>query len=490
MPCLNKTESFLHCLAGIVLLLFAASHFAFLGIRDPSQDFHNTVFPILTNWRVFFLAAVFELLTGFVCLTQRDSAMVNAVILTFVGIMCWYRWAFYYTGGTNCGCLGFLARLLHLSKTQEKVIPVVTLLFLVLTTLPWAYRHLRQLGLKFVQRMPLIATMLFAYSASSGELRIEIQGDVDMQDYNPGTGIPYPKQASHSSFRVILSGPALSLCITNKERRDWWAQFVYDGTNSYTLQPPGGSFGDTNSLPETDTIAASIEPSPRLMSREPDPIALHMLWYTYALSRKAISTNKAGVVAVPLAGSLPRENPGAYGYRWDIDFSDDGRFPRSFEVIRDQTLDLSSEKEEMLRPELDYPETLGSYNEYLSNLQHRRSLPSGWVKARFSCVDWYRTNGVIIPIGSICEAHLYSTKPPIRPWREIKLTATDVVSRDSTESLVPQITAATHVTDYRYKRANESRIFAFAEYDLRPGEHWKAGDDLSLLETEVQEFCQ
>jgi thiol-disulfide isomerase/thioredoxin len=37
------------------------------------------------------------------------------------------------------------------------------------------------------------------------------------------------------------------------------------------------------------------------------------------------------------------------------------------------------------------------------------------------------------------------------------------------------------VADYRYKRANEARIFKYAEYTLKPGDSWRSADDPALL---------
>ena len=89
---------------------------------------------------MYLIAGLFEAATGLLCLRFRGRDAANIVILTFVGVILWYRWAFYYTGGTQCSCLGILGRLLHLSKTQEKVLPILALIVLTMTTLPWLIR--------------------------------------------------------------------------------------------------------------------------------------------------------------------------------------------------------------------------------------------------------------------------------------------------------------------------------------------------------------
>ena len=46
------------------------------------------------------------------------------------------------------------------------------------------------------------------------------------------------------------------------------------------------------------------------------------------------------------------------------------------EAIRDEQLDLNN-KQEILRPELDYPETLQSYNSYMADVFERKTIRSG-----------------------------------------------------------------------------------------------------------------
>src|SRR6266478_5410445 len=139
-PFLKELQVVLHWIAGVILLLFGVSHFGFLTISTANHGLHNTVFPFLTNSTVYFVAALFELSIAIICLRSRGREFANVMILTFVAIIAWYRWAFYYTGGSSCDCLGLLAKLLHLTKAQETSVPIATLIILTVTTTPWLVR--------------------------------------------------------------------------------------------------------------------------------------------------------------------------------------------------------------------------------------------------------------------------------------------------------------------------------------------------------------
>jgi hypothetical protein len=127
----------LHYIAGTVLLLCAVSHLRFLAVRATEQRLPNELFPFLNNQIMYAVAAALEMFTGVLCLIKPARDFTDVVILSFVSLMVWYRIVFYYLlGGVNCNCLGYLGRLLHLSKAQETMIPIIILVVLTLTTLP------------------------------------------------------------------------------------------------------------------------------------------------------------------------------------------------------------------------------------------------------------------------------------------------------------------------------------------------------------------
>jgi thiol-disulfide isomerase/thioredoxin len=129
---------------------------------------------------------------------------------------------------------------------------------------------------------------------------------------------------------------------------------------------------------------------------------------------------------------------------------------------------------------MDYPDTLEAYRDYLSELRDRKSSPQGYLRARYQCKEWYRTNNAAIPKESKLEVYL----PPIDgklPGRIFTLEATDITIRPGIAHVLPEVTSDTAVADYRYKKANQTRIFKCAEYTLKSGDSWPAANDPALL---------
>lgn len=162
-----------------------------------------------------------------------------------------------------------------------------------------------------------------------------------------------------------------------------------------------------------------------------------------------------------------------------LNFSRDNRFVADGKAVRDGALDLS-DKAELLRFEMDYPDTLRQYNEYKQNLMSRRGIPPGFVKLRYRCIEWFETNNFVFPRASKLEIYL-GPQYTNHPWRVVDLRAFTVVMRGNPEDFLPKVERPTRVEDYRYKRMNNSRIFKFAEYTLMPGDPWKSAQDPVLL---------
>jgi hypothetical protein len=475
----------LHVTAGAILLLFAASHLGFVFIHDLSHDLQNPVFPFLSNRALYALSAVVETLLGVVCIRRAGHVLTNVGLLTFVATFFWYRWAFEYNGGTHCGCLGLLGRLFHVSKTSERAIPIATLVFLVIATVPWLYRCSRQAACYLLNRkVILFFATLAACNVALGQT-VEVLGGVELQDYNPRTGSLYTNQHARSTFAVTLSGKAWRVCITNSDWPRWSAQLVFDGTNTYTILPfstalhiPFGGFSGTPAS-ASDRQAVSIEPSPRFIQEGTENMGLSLLWITYGFP--CDSTNKAAPLEVPLSGA--RHHLASFGYRWNVFTQKGGRFVERCDMVRDTTLDLSL-KNELFRRELDYPETLVAYNQHRLELASRSQLPSGFVKARYRCCDVFETNGISIPVRSTYEVfdfNFASPSKPSRPSRVIALKTTAVNLRQGTECLLPVVSATTQVKDYRYKETDRVRMFKYAEYTLNPGDAWRSGSDPEIL---------
>ena len=244
-------ESLGHCLAAVLLLTFAFSHFAAFAVHLPSQASVNTVFPFLTNRTMYLLAGVLELITAVICLLKRGRQRAHVAILMFIFVMIWYRWALFYTGGgAHCECLGILGVALRLSKTQEKVLPIVALVLLGLTVLPWLLRRLAGI-MRMTPSVPKVAgnlgLMLIAFlcHSSAAQQTIEVTGRYDTENFNPGTGTPFTNMARHVAFTFTLAGDAWSIWCTNiSDAGDGlktpWEGLVFDGKNTFVFVPHSG----------------------------------------------------------------------------------------------------------------------------------------------------------------------------------------------------------------------------------------------------------
>ncbi len=476
---LRVLPSFLHSCAGSILLLYALSHLSFLTLPDRNHQLRSTVFPFLTNWHLYLCAAFLEIATAILCFKWRGTGITNAVILTFVAVMLWYRWAFYYTGGNYCGCLGLLGKLLHVTKTQEKAIPIATLICLVLTTIPWFCQRACNILSRLIYCVGIIMLLQFQHAALA-DPSIEVHGYVDSSLCNPDTGSAYSQWQWHSIFTAIIADNTWRISVTNLEINTWWEIRFYDGTNSYVLEPVGSNFNTSaTNLPSSDRFVATISPSGVCIPLNADPLGAGLVSVTYGIRPDLCKTNQFGSVEMPVPWTLGQENPGAWGYKWIFELSDDGRFFKDVQIIRDKRLDRSEQKE-LFRRELDYPESLGTYNMYILRLQERKSIQSGWVGARYECSQWLHTNGMTIPMASTLKSYMPPPNGPL-PSRMFNVRATSIIIHEESKNIFPQIEASTQVMDYRYKKSNAERIFKYAEYMLKRGDPWKSSQDQELL---------
>lgn len=473
-------HSLLHWTAAIILLLFAALHFSGLAFPDYTSDSENTVFPFLTSRMMYLTAGIFELLTALVCLKFRGRDLANIVILVFVGIILWYRWALHFTsdGLAQCGCLGLLGKWLNVSRTQELLIPVIALILLTLTTTPWLYRMLASSCRQSSGCLPLSLLLFALPGAAHGEQTIEVHGEIDAARYAYKLGTPFTNTQVHVGFVATLSGDTYKICATNLNNSIWWGMIVHDGTNMFTLNPDGGHMW-FNEPSKSNSIVATISPSSMYCPDEDDTLGLAAAWLTYGLSPQKVTPNEKGFVEFQLPWQTRSIGAiSAYGYKWLINPEASARFMEDCQVVRDNSLDLS-DKQELLRPASNYPTSRTHRNESSEALMRRRQITNGFVVARYQCTAWHRTNDMSIPATS--EFMWFFTDSATSPGYRAKLRTTAVVVRSNTEALLPSPSLPTRIQDYRYKRANATHIFKYAEYTLQAGDDWKSDRDPVLL---------
>jgi hypothetical protein len=395
----------LHLVAGMVLMGFGISHAGQLAMMDRTLGFRNTVFPFLSNGQLYALTACVQVFLGMAIIKGRGRIHVNGILLTVASVLLWYRWALEYTGGGDCRCVGILGSTLGLTAPQEKAITHAAWFTLILGAVPWFLQLLRRRLFETGKHATLVLVFALGYPSSISAQSLQVRGVIELQEFNPRTGQPYPSQQLRSQFTALMVEDTVRIAVTNSAFPEYWVIFSHDGSHATTVLP----FADALQVPytgatadsdppqrEASTLLASIDPSIRSIQHGVENIGLTLAWMTYGLSPKRLGTNS---LELPMLGASPRDNPGAFGYRWQIGATPDGRFADKIEICRDVRLDLPA-RQELLRPEIDYPTTISQYNHYLESLMLRREVPDGFVRARYRCAEWQQVSGLAVPSAS------------------------------------------------------------------------------------------
>ena len=277
-------SKFLHYVAGCIVILYALSHFGFLAIGDREQRTDNIVFPFLTNGELYLGVAILEITLGVVCFRLAGRETVSIVILSFIGGLLWYRWAFFFNGGSRCNCLGLLGRLLSVSRPQERAITAVTMTILAITTFPWLLAACQRRIRGFYGPFIMLTMLTYPQCSIRAQDTFEVRGFIESANYNPNTGQPHLNTKAHSAFVATCSEHGWLISVTNQEHgATWWTQRAYDGTNTYVLRPSSGNFWYTNP-PQLSSIKATISPSATAITLDGDPFGAALVSITYCLS--------------------------------------------------------------------------------------------------------------------------------------------------------------------------------------------------------------
>jgi hypothetical protein len=400
----------------------------------------------------------------------------------FIGIISWYRWAFFYSGGIDCHCLGFVGRLFHVGPTMGKLLPVFTLVLLALATAPWLYRKtICRLWPAF--RKVFLVWLLFVFHLSTATGSVEIRGTYDACKYNPASKThEADKQTSvHAAFIAEISDSRWSICVSNANNGTV-SRLWFDGTNTFTLNHEAvGMTGDK------DELRATISPSKYYLPVNVDHLDISFPWLVYGLSPRTITPNHLGLVEIPLPWLSPLFHPNAFGYKWMISSSSDGRFLSECKIVRDHALDLSDD-EELLRPELSYPMNVAQRDRLIKLLDLNKFIPDGFVVGDYKCLAWLSTNGLSLPVEATVSYYWADVSLLTNSWFEGHLKADKIVV--STEQLtLPEPSDTVNVVDFRYRKFDGIRLYRQAYYQLKAGDTWKSANDPALLE-EVQKYLK
>jgi hypothetical protein len=320
-----------------------------------------------------------------------------------------------------------------------------------------------------------LAAVLCAQLHAYGAQVVEIRGHYVLTNYAKGQSLANRNQ--QIDFVVALGENAWTICATNRQNAEWEV-LTFDGTNTYYLMPFKSHFdlskADRSSFgtPKSDTILfGTVNAGAHYNMPSMSYVEMFCPWMVYCLPPQDVSSN------MPLPWSNYARILGAYGWRWNVTPSVDGRFIEAFKVVRDSSFDLNDQNE-LLRPTFEYPRTLEDFKRQQTALVFRKAIPDGSEEAVYTCKEWYKTNNLAIPAAVEFRRNMYTGKSNSTIQAVLILEADQIILKEDTIK-VPALTEAAYVRDYRYTQRNESRMYPFAEY-AQSGD-WKLGNDQELL---------
>lgn len=474
----------LHLLAALALVVLALMKAVALVNNPPAGFLQSTVFPFMKNVVLYWASIVLDVAAAAICVKQRGRDGADFSLLLFAGLMLWYKSAVYFTGGSEqgSGCLGALTSFPGLTESQENDASLGVLILLVFCTLPRVSSAAAD-AFRLARRSTAVLSLLYLLGGSALGETVEIRGTYRYQNYNAETGKPFTnaiggiRQWGEFTFEVLLTRKGFQISVTNSEDAGLWTQLVFDGTNMFTMAPYEPPFvlpGETRS----NTIFATVSKGNLYLPYVGDWARAAIPWITYALRPSEARTNQSGLVDIPLPWETPRRKLLAYGWRWEIVPATDSRFIAYCRIVRDVRLDFP-QSAELLRPEFNYPEDITAKNLRLASLRDRKQIRAGFVDTIYECKEWYKTNGLTLPVRSEFIRFLSGYQfPPMRAT----LTALKIHLRQEDLPLNLETGTLRVVQDYRYKRIGNGRIFRYGEYTLTPGQSWKGPNEPELLQ--------
>jgi hypothetical protein len=312
---------------------------------------------------------------------------------------------------------------------------------------------------------------------------IRISGHVQIVSSNNRPG-----KTNIIHFVALSAANQWSIAATNDHNPKDWAMMRYDGTNIYTLMTQAGiklPQGISNKF----TVYGSVIRGQFYFPEDPDTAQLFLPWMAFHLSPKMIrdSFEHKGVIEMPWPWGYSRFSLGCYGYKWLLQASESDQIIQRIDVVRDKSLDLKTDEDELRRAALDYPFTLAEREEVLHQLRLRKTNPDGFTNTTYECSGLCRTNGFTIPTLT----HLSFYWPDYsRP--DFKLKGRIILSErwltvDRVEFLrdgrFPEVIPPEKcfVYDFRYRATNSRTKFNYANYELDSGEQFRPENDPELL---------
>jgi len=284
-----------------------------------------------------------------------------------------------------------------------------------------------------------------------------------------------PRTTNTYRFEAVATGSEWQIAVTNaNEPREWSIvrsdgvdirTIGTDGANSY--KPFGYAFAGQRFLP--DGALDGVKP--------------FFPWMALHLTPQMIKEIQANPrdMAAPWG---QRHNVVDYGLKWNVAYSADENAIERIDAVRDSSLDLKTQEEELRRTAVNYPFESFQREHRLNSLERRAEIPNGFVRATYECKAVIETNGWVIPTEASFASYwpnFQHPETPIRLQYQMELhVETILFSRFAT---VPELISPgkTIVLDYRYEGTNARTKFNYARYEIPLGQAFPGGNDATLL---------
>jgi hypothetical protein len=285
-----------------------------------------------------------------------------------------------------------------------------------------------------------------------------------------------PPKTNNYSFIAFTASNGWKISITNANQPKEWGIMRYDGTNIYMIG---------TDLLNAYTIYGYVYPGQFYVPEAADDsVKPFFPWMVFYLTPQMIRDfERKGIIDMPTPWGR-RYSLLDYGYKWKTHYSDDGKVIQRIDIVRDSTLDLKTEEDELRRASINYPFEYSSREHRLQALHVRKNVPDGFVRATYECEAVCQTNSTLIPSAAKFAEYWPNFNEPQGPSRlvfEMALQVDEIKllqNADISEIISP---AKMSVSDYRYQTTTSRTKFNFATYTLNAGDSFPSGNDSVLL---------
>jgi hypothetical protein len=454
-----------HFAASVVLLVYSISHLLFFFVPDVSLYMSNPIFPFVYNSVIILVASVVEFGVAWIVYRLRGNRDASLLLLGFVVLMLWYRGSLWFLHeDTSCSCLGYLGRLYGVTKNEEAIIPVLTLIFLCACSLPIAtiMRWPRLLG-KYTLLFSLALPFVVA-NASWGKSLV-VSGKVSAVYRDPVKGVEYIHDRQESNFSLIVENGELRLWLRDAidQKREGFF-LLRKGETIYAIKSRRSTVSTDKEKPNKDEIKTIIDSVEFPALNDYDYLAVIPLWLAFGLRREFWGDEEhIHARDFPLPWFFSRDNLKSFGYIWQPIFRKGAQYLDEVSVRRDSAQDLNL-ADEFKRPMFDRPDSVSGRNHALVGLRLRKEIPNGFEIARYRTLEWASESDGKVPRRGEFLVKFGSSGRYNFTWLTYTFEVQSIsVNSSLSDHTVENLEGFVRVQDYRYRIKNDQHFIPFGE---------------------------